>query len=297
LAAVLLLVSAMIEGSMPASAQNQPVSLVTMASPGATQDQFAQKLKELLAREGIDLTVINAPGEGGLTAARQVLEQPADGRHLLLTSGGVLASDSLDADAFEALVAVGRYQAVMITSAQTPESDIRGIIARVKAEGRPMRWAHPTATSCLQMKVIGAANGFEVECVLSNGPALLDLVASGEADAGVGTGTHRARLEAGDLKVVGRMSTSAEGDSPTAADLGAPEAEVPDWMLISAPAGLEPNVKAELTERLLGAVNDPSITPFLTGTLLMAEGVLAGEELAAAIADQRAALGELARFQ
>lgn len=285
-----------------ALAQVGPLTITTQGSPGSTLDQYGHALQALLMPAGIEVTVVNAPGAGGATAALQVKPEPADGHHLLLSAGATLTyipnytTVAYATDDFEPLVAVGHYQAVMITAAGNPDSDIRAMIARVKTEGRPLRWAYTAPTNCLPMKAVAAAQGITVECVLSNGPALLDLVVTGQVDVGIGTGTHASLLAAGTIKVIGRLSSTASGDTPTLADLGAGNAELDDWMLLSVPRGVDPAVKAALLQALLKAASDPSIAPLLTDKLLMGTGVQSGADLTAALDRQRAALDVLAGF-
>ena len=130
--------------------------------------------------------------------------------------------------------------------------------------------------------------GVPVEFLPTNGPALLEAVVSGKADIGLGTGTHQPLLEDGRVRVVAQLHSRARrgpGEPPTPQDFGV-DANLDNFILVSAPKGLEAAHRAVLIDQLKAAVGTPEVETLLTKRLLMATGLMEGAELQAALAAQ-----------
>jgi tripartite-type tricarboxylate transporter receptor subunit TctC len=272
----------------------------TMAPLGASQDLFLRALQPILAeRFGVNLAINNASGQDGVVAARQVKADPPDGRHVLVTTPATLTFYPQTGDVgfesadFDPLIGVGRYNFVVITGGGQPWADLHGALAHVRREGRPLRHAGTGQPDLLMVAAMARSAGVEVELLPRNGPALLEAVTSGEADVGLGTGTHQPLLADGRVRVVAQLHPRAKaGGGPTPQDFGV-RATLDNFILISAPRGLAPEVRARLVARLTKAVAAAPIQTLLTERLLMEPGLLQGEELAAAIASQRDAFATL----
>jgi tripartite-type tricarboxylate transporter receptor subunit TctC len=272
----------------------------TMAPLGASQDLFLRALQPILAeRFGVALEVDNASGQDGVVAARRVKADPPDGGHVLVTTPATLTFYPQAGDAgfettdFDPLIGVGRYNFVVITAAGQPWADLHGALAHVRAQGRPLRHAGTGQPDLLMVSAMARSAGVEVELLARNGPALLEAVTSGEADVGLGTGTHQPLLADGRVRVVAQLHPRAKaGSGPTPQDFGV-GATLDNFILISAPKGVAPDARARLVARLAEAVAAAPIQTLLTERLLMEPGLLQGEELAAAMAAQKQAFATL----
>jgi len=272
----------------------------TMAPVGASQDLFLRALQPILAeRFGVALEVDNASGQDGVVAARRVKADPPDGRHVLVTTPATLTFYPHIGDAgfettdFDPLIGVGRYNFVVITGAGQPWADLHGALTHVRAQGRPLRHAGTGQPDLLMVSAMARSAGVEVELLARNGPALLEAVTSGEADVGLGTGTHQPLLAEGRVRVVAQLHPRAKaGNGPTPQDFGV-GATLDNFILISAPKGVAPEARARLVARLAEAVAAAPIQTLLTERLLMEPGLLHGEELAAAMAAQKKAFATL----
>jgi tripartite-type tricarboxylate transporter receptor subunit TctC len=272
----------------------------TMAPLGASQDLFLRALQPILAeRFGMTIEIDNASGQDGVVAARQAKADPADGRHVLVTTPATLTFYPQTGDVgfesadFDPLLGVGRYNFVVITGGSQPWADLHGALAHVRREGRPLRHAGTGQPDLLLLAAMARSAGVEVELLARNGPALLDTVTSGEADVGLGTGTHQPLLADGRVRVVAQLHPRAKaGGGPTPQDFGV-GATLDNFILISAPKGLAPEMRGSLVAQLAAAVAAPGIQTLLTQRLLMEPGLLQGEELAAAIAAQKHAFARL----
>lgn len=66
-------------------AHAQPITMVTMTGTGSLSDTVLRQVQADVEREvGQPIVVANNPGAGGLLAARQVTQAPADGRTILV---------------------------------------------------------------------------------------------------------------------------------------------------------------------------------------------------------------------
>jgi tripartite-type tricarboxylate transporter receptor subunit TctC len=265
----------------------------TMAPLGASQDLFLRALQPVLAeRFGVSLEIDNASGQDGAVAARRVKADPPDGRHVLVTTPATLTFYPQTGDVgfesadFDPLIGVGRYNFVVITGGSQPWADLHGALAHVRREGRPLRHAGTGQPDLLMVSAMARSAGVEVELLARNGPALLETVTSGEADVGLGTGTHQPLLADGRVRVVAQLHPRAKaGSGPTPQDFGV-GATLDNFILISAPRGVAPDDRARLVTRLAEAVAAAPIQTLLTERLLMEPGLLQGEELAVAIEAQ-----------
>lgn len=272
----------------------------TMAPPGASQDLFLRALQPILAeRFGLALEIDNASGQDGVVAARRVKTDPPDGRHLLVTTPATLTFYPQTGDAgfeaadFEPLLGIGRYNFVVITGAGQPWADLHGALAHVRAEGRPLRHAGTGQPDLLIVSAMARSAGVAVEFLPRNGPALLDAVTTGEADVGLGTGTHQPLLADGRIRVVAQLHPRAKvGGGPSPKDFGV-GATLDNFILFSAPKGLASEVRARLVARLTDAAAAAPIQALLAERLLMESGLLQGEELAAAMEAQTEAFASL----
>jgi tripartite-type tricarboxylate transporter receptor subunit TctC len=268
----------------------------TMAPLGASQDLFLRALQPiLLERFGMRLVIDNASGQDGIRAARLAKQDPADGRHLLVTSSSTLSfyplieGTGFDEADFEPLLGVGRYNFVVITASRQPWADLHAVFDDVRAQGRPVRYAGTGQPDLLLVSAMAKRAGVPIEFLPLNGPALLDAVVSGDADIGLGTGTHQPLLQDGRVRVVAQLHPRAEthaGAAPSPKDFGL-GAVLDNFILISAPAGLAPPRKAELVDQLAQAIGTSAITEVLTRRLLMLPGLMQGAEVEAALAAQR----------
>jgi tripartite-type tricarboxylate transporter receptor subunit TctC len=275
---------------------DQPMVMRTMAPPGASQDLLLRALQPIYeARFGAPIDVVNSPGRDGVAAALLALADAADGRHLLVTTGSTLTyypdngPVGFTLDDFEPLLGVGRYNFVFITGADRPWPDMRALLDRVRRDGRALRYVGSGEPDSGLAAAIAKHAGVAIEIAYKNGPALLDAVLSGEADLGLGTGTHQALLAAGRLRVLVQLHPRADrgtGAAPMPRDLGI-DAVLDNFILISTRRGMPAGRRDRLIDRLSEALAESAITTLLAQRLLMSPALLRGAELADALATQR----------
>jgi tripartite-type tricarboxylate transporter receptor subunit TctC len=275
----------------------------TMAPPGASQDLFLRALEPIFTERfaGTRLVVANAPGEDGVVAARRAKTDPPDGCHILVTSATTMSfypaagGAGFEVDDFELLLGIGQYSFVLITAGDQPWSDLHEVFDRVRAQGRALRHAGTGQPDFLLVAAMGRRAGLDVEFTQLNGPALIDAVVSKAADIGLGTGTHQPLLAEGRVRVVAQLHPRADrgpGAAPTPKNFGV-DATLDNFILVSAPKGLNPADGDRLVRQFTEAVGTPDIATLLAKRLLMAPGLLQGAELRATIAAQSEVFGAL----
>lgn len=277
---------------------DQEISARTMAPPGASQDLFLRALQPVfIARFGTRLVIDNVPGGDGVRAAQAARNDPPDGRHLLVTSASTMTFYPAAAGAgfteadFDMLLGVGRYSFVLITAATQPWSDLRDAFEGIRGQNRALRYAGTGLPDTLLVRAMAEASGVPVDHLALNGPALLEAVLKGDADIGLGTGTHQPLLADGRVREVAQLHSRARtgpGAAPTPKDFGV-DAMLDNFILVSAPRGLAAAARARLVDQLSEAVAMPEVHAVLTERLLMAPGLLCGAELRAALEAQKRA--------
>lgn len=265
----------------------------TMAPPGASQDLFLRVLQPIFERRfGRRMHIDNLPGQDGVRAAREAAADPPDGRHLLVTSASTMTfypatgEAGFEASDFDPLLGIGRYSFVLITAGTQPWPDLRAVLEDMRSQGRALRHAGTGQPDLLLVSVMAASAGVAVEFLPLNGPALLEAVTSGQADIGLGTGTHQPLLQDGRVRVVAQLHSRARrgpGEAPTPQDFGI-DANLDNFILVSAPRGLDPVQRTLLLDQLKQAVAAPEVEALLTKRLLMEPPLLEGAELQAALA-------------
>ena len=116
---------------LPAAVHAKPIELVVPIAPGGSTDTLARVIAEELAKRlNEPVVVISKPGGGNTVAARYVLDEPADGRTLLLGTAvmAVVPHQKPPPFDFNQLVPVtGLYNtpSVLFVRASLPVSNIK----------------------------------------------------------------------------------------------------------------------------------------------------------------------------
>lgn len=288
----------------PLDGDNAAVTVRTMAPLGASQDlllrMFATMLKD---RFGTIVVVENKPGRDGVVAAQITRTEAADGRHLLMSGSATLTFyphvedvGYVEAD-FEPLLGVGRYNFVVVTRVDSRWATLHDLFIDARAAGRTIRYAGSGRPDFLLVQTMATRTGAAVEFLQLNGPALLDAVLSGAADIGLGTGTHQTLLDEGRLRITARLHPRANpgNGTPCPMDFGI-DATLDTFIVFAAPRDVDPDRKLEIVSMLRQVAEQPETTAFLRERLAMLPIVLAGEELAVALRNQRRDFARLQRL-
>lgn len=247
-----------------ANAQNypsKPVTLVVPYGPGGASDLAGRALAES-AREflGQPITVVNQPGAGGMTGARDVSRSEPDGYTLLLARVGMALSpavnvnSSVDWDEYTFLSLLEATPMILAVAKDSPYESVEELLQGIESNPGAMTYAASGAT---------AIDGFTVQALLADvgldpltaatlvpyrgGGELATALLGGHVDfLAIAAASLMPHIESGDMRPLmvyspERMDTLP--DVPTAQELGYELAgQVIGWSALYGPPGLPDEV-------------------------------------------------------
>jgi len=262
----------------PAHAQTpyptKPVRMVVSFAVGGPTDLVARviaaKLSEYLGQQFI---VDNRPGAGGNIGADLVSKASPDGYTLLMATVSTHAINPLlyktipyDAvTGFAPVGQVGITPIILVTHPSVPATDVKSLIALVKANPGKYSYGSSGLGSILhlcgeQFKV--AVGGLDMVHVPYRGsaPMMNDLVAGQIPIAFDGTPSAMPQIEAKAIRVLGTGTTTRARqlpDMPTLIEQGVPGFDCYTWNAIFAPPNTPDAIVKKLNEGIQKAVADP----------------------------------------
>jgi tripartite-type tricarboxylate transporter receptor subunit TctC len=262
---------------LPASAQakypDRPVRIVLPFGAGGVADVTARLVAEKLSDKlGQRFVIENMPGAGGITAARAVLQAPADGHTLALLSNGTAVSvglfKSLPFDPvkdFAPVSSMGYFDLIFVTSATGPYKTLADFIkaAKEKPGALNLGTIASGSTQNLGAELLKTSAGIDIVIVphKTSGEVLLAVERN---DVQVGAEFYAAARGALDAKKL--IPVGVSGPKPAAYLPGAPTVastiagfDVTSWNGIFAPAGTPPAVIATLNKALNEVLNDAEV--------------------------------------
>lgn len=250
------------------------VSVVLPFGAGGIADITARLVGEALGKKlGQQITILNQPGAGGVTAARAVLSAEPDGYTLALLSNGTAISPSLFANLgfdpltdFVPVSSMAYFDFVFVTRADGELKTIPDIVAH--AEENPgalnLGTINVGSTQNLAAELFKSTSGADVTIVPYKAtPDLIVALLSGEIDLVIDSETAlQAAIEDGTATVVassGSKRSKLLPDVPTVAEQGVSGYDVSSWNAIFAPAGTPPEIVEKLHGALVEVLADPAI--------------------------------------
>jgi tripartite-type tricarboxylate transporter receptor subunit TctC len=278
----------------------RPIKVYVGYAAGGSTDVVARvlspKLGELL---GQPIIIDNKPGSAGDFAAEMMLQAPADGYTLMMSTvavhainPGLMKQKFNPIDDFTPIAFVCSYPMIMIASP--------GTTFRTLAELKELAATTPTFYSSsgvgspghLAGELLVKATGARLIHVPYKGgsPSVLAIV-TGEAQVNFATlPAVIPQIRGGKVRAIGLASRErnlAVPDVPTMAQLGLADFEVGTWSLLIAPKGLAPAIVQKINAAVNATLNDPVVrqrlvdegseiqlmTPAQTAAFMRAENV------------------------
>ena len=262
---------------LPASAQtkypDRPVRVVLPFGAGGVADVTARLVAEKLGDKlGQRFVIENMPGAGGITAARAVLQSPADGYTLALLSNGTAVSvglfKSLPFDPikdFAPVSSMGYFDLIFVTGTNSPYKTLADFIkaAKEKPGALNLGTIASGSTQNLGAELFKTSAGIDVVIVphKTSGEVLLAVERNDVQMGAEFYAAARAVLEAKKLVPLGTSGpkqTEYLPNAPTVAS-SIPGFDVTSWNGIFAPAGTPPAVIATLNKALNEVLADPEV--------------------------------------
>lgn len=250
------------------------VSVVLPFGAGGIADITARLVGEALGKKlGQQITILNQPGAGGVTAARAVLSAEPDGYTLALLSNGTAISPSLFANLgfdpltdFVPVSSMAYFDFVFVTRADGELKTIPDIVAHAKENPGALNLGtiNVGSTQNLAAELFKSTSGADVTIVPYKAtPDLIVALLSGEIDLVIDSETAlQAAIEDGTATVVassGSKRSKLLPDVPTVAEQGVSGYDVSSWNAIFAPAGTPPEIVEKLHGALVEVLADPAI--------------------------------------
>jgi tripartite-type tricarboxylate transporter receptor subunit TctC len=266
-----------IHAASPASAQSKypdrPVKLVLPFGAGGVADITTRLVAEKLSEKlGQRFVVENSPGAGGITAARAVMQAPADGYTLAVFSNGTAISvnlfKSLPFDPvkdFAPVSAMGYFDLIFVTNANGPFKTLGDFIKAAKEKPGTLNIGTIAAgsTQNLGAELLKTMAGIDAVIVpfKTSGDVLLALERN---DIQMGTEFFAALRGSLDAKKFIPVGTS--GPNPAAYLPGAPTVastipgfEATSWNAVFVRAGTPADVVATLNKAMNEVLADPEV--------------------------------------
>ena len=296
LAAVLAFAAASALAAWP----ERPIKLYIGYAAGGSTDVVARIISGKLGDAlGQPVVIENKPGSAGDLAAELMLQAPADGYTLMMSTVALhainpgLYRQKFDAvNDFAPIAMVCSYPMIMIAS---PGTSFR-TLAELKAasDAAPMFYSSSGVGSPghLAGELLVKATGDKLTHVPYKGgsPSVLAIVTG---DAQVNFATLPAvvpQIRAGKVRAIGLASKQrnpAVPDVPTMEELGLKDFEVGTWSALIAPRGVPPEVVRKVNAAVNAVLDDPDVRK-----RLLAEGseirLMTPEETAAFVKSENA---------
>ncbi len=254
-------------------AQGSYVRLVVAFPPGGPSDIMARIISERLGQALHDNVVVeNRPGGNGAIAAQHVLQQPADGKTLwLTTSGAITINPSLypklayDVKRFAPVSLVVNTPEMLVVNPRNPAQDAKSFIQNGK--NKQVNFASSGIGSMPHMAIALLTEATKVSFLhvpeKGAAPAISDLM-GGHVDAFLADIPGiAAQVRSGSLKglaVAARQRSSIFPDIPTFAEQGIPGLDVNNWSAFYVSATVPPAKIEALNRAVRETLADPQVS-------------------------------------
>ncbi len=251
----------------------KPIRFVVAFPPGGGTDALARIVGQGLTESlGQPVIVDNRPGASGIVAAQAVVGAPADGYTLLVGGSGVMVfapvtyGKKLPYDSERDIAAVtvlGSYANVIAVRKDSPEKDLRDLVADAK-RGK-VSYGHPGVTFQVPMEAFLHDAGTEMLSVpYKGGGPLATALLGGEIDAAIADISTFAQLhKAGKVRVLAVSTFNRAAllpEVPTLKELGyLKDFEASTFAAIGAPGKTPAPILRKLQTEIAKVLQTPEV--------------------------------------
>ncbi|GMN78847.1 Bug family tripartite tricarboxylate transporter substrate binding protein [Variovorax sp. V512] len=258
-----------------ASYPSRPVRLIVSQAPGGSSDTIARMWAEHAGKAiGATIVVENKPGAGGLIAAQNALNAPADGYTLLLGSVSLMVLNQftykpLPYNPEKDFVGVTMLTTVPFVLSANPATGIKTLKDLTeKAKAAPGKLNFASAglgnSTHLAVELVSNALGISMTHIPYKGEADGILATIGGQNRGDGTGVwHRPaphqEPQAHPLAVLSPQRTPELPDVPTLGELGVKGFDNMGWSAVVARAGTPADIVEKLNKATTAFHQSPDV--------------------------------------
>jgi len=252
----------------------RPITMVVPFSAGGPGDVIARLIGGAVSTTLKQPVVIeNVVGAGGTIGTNRVAKAAPDGHTLLLMHVGQATAPALYAKLpfdpvgdFATIGLVTDVPMILVARPKFPASDLKELVARVRAEGDKLTYGNVGLGSASHLCGLMFMSAVDAKLTpvyyKGGGPALNDLIAGHVdvyCDPATGPTPH---IQAGTLRgyaITGKARVATLPDLPTAAEAGLPAFDVTTWYGLYAPRNTPKPIVDTLVVALQGALKDPTV--------------------------------------
>jgi tripartite-type tricarboxylate transporter receptor subunit TctC len=250
----------------------KPIKVLIGYAPGGSTDVVARLISPKLSEKlGQPVIIENKPGGAGDFAAELMLQSPADGYTLMMTTVAVhainpgLMKQKFDPlNDFTAIALVCSYPMILIGSPQTTFRNVQEL--KEQAAKTPMFYSSSGVGSPghLSGELLTKAIGGNLTHVpYKGGSPSVTAIMSGEAQVNFATlPAVVPQIRGGKVRAIGLASKErnpAVPDVPTLAEMGLADFEVGTWSGLIGPKGVPNDIVQKINSAVSEVVNDPAI--------------------------------------
>lgn len=238
------------------------VRVVVTFSPGGSSDVVARLISGPLQQKlGQTVVVDNKPGAGGTIGAAEAARAPADGYTFLLSNSAPVSISPFMLDkspydpvkGFNHVAYIGSVANVFVLHPSVPAKSIKELVAWVKAQKEPISYGSGGIGSIGHIigEVFKNEHQLSIEHIgyKGSGPMHTDLI-GGRLKFAIDTLPQNVPyMQDGRLRAVAVTSpkrAAISPDVPTVIEAGAPKLVAENFLGISAPAGVKPDIANRL---------------------------------------------------
>lgn len=260
----------------PASAQDWPGKALTFVvpfPPGGSNDVAARVVAEAVRkRVGQTVVVENKPGANGALGVDAVLRAPKDHHSFLVASDSVsllplFRATSWDLTRSFVPVAVLSYQPiVVVTGASTGLKSMKDLVAGARAKPNQLPYASSGQGSIQHLvgELFSQNLGIDLLHIpyKGGGQAVNDVIAGQVTVAVLGAAAVLPHIKSGKLVALAvstRQRSPMLPDTPTLAESGAGDIDIPQWSALFAVEGTPAAVLARLRRSVEESLAEPAV--------------------------------------
>ncbi|HSV82971.1 MAG TPA: tripartite tricarboxylate transporter substrate binding protein [Ramlibacter sp.] len=256
-----------------------PLRIALGQAAGGGADFVARVLAQRMnAKTGQTVIVENKSGAGGNIAAAYVARAPKDGCTLLFRGSDhhvntmIYSSPGYELKDFVPVTRVVYGALIIVANPQQPLKSLRSVIDYARKNPGKLSYAATAAGSGVHvpMELFLREAGIKILHIPYKGAALsLADVAGGAVPIGIGSlSAAQPFLQGGKLMplaVLSRGRWHSLPDVPTMTEVGYPEANMPSWLGLFAPAGTPTAMQQKLNQEFRAIIEEPAVRERLLG--------------------------------
>ncbi len=261
-------------GSSGVSAQTGPIRFIVGLAPGGAVDPYARIISEHMAKTlGQTIIVENRPGAGGNISAQFIVEAPANGM-LVWVSTQALTEINPSAfsnlrwsiDDFLPLIKGVQAPLVFVAHPSVPANTLAEFVTWAKANRGKLSYSSYTAGTPSHFLGFLLNEKFDLDLThvpyRGSGLQVTGLIAGHSLFGFAQVNSSLPQMRDGKLKAIavsGPTRDRSMPDVPTFAELGHPELTTRVWFGLLVKAGTPPDIVNRLTEAAKAAHVDPEV--------------------------------------